>query len=373
MRKYFVRFIAPTALTIAALSFFSGANPGFAFTKVIGDWEGDGNMASPYTIDYELTGGSCDQAAGPVNWCTTAGNGGPMTFDWINVNDGDYVGGVTRGDWALKITYPPQWDEGPYLRLHGQEQLMDDSADYPYLLIDVTTFGPAVDPSGAPEGQGPYRQMFSVFNIPNLADPNSSIFYDANFDTDMQHEIEIADFEEDFFTHTVVVDMTATAPVNDDDKNVMNVTADFYRTQHNDGTPIENFLWQLVWPFQGRNYPGESQISVVIDNVRFCDDSLEVCLAPPVDPGVLGDFNDDGTVNAADYVTFRKAEGTMTALPNDGGLGGTVGPAHDNLWRANFGNAALGAGAVGAVPEPASVVLMLSCVMVLPLRRRARS
>jgi hypothetical protein len=363
MSNYFLRCIASFGFTFAAI--LSVGGPVFAVTKVIGTWEGEGNMASPYTTIDPIDGGNCDQPAGPVGWCTTPGNGGPMTFDWINVNDVDYVGGVTHGDWALEITYPPQWDEGPYLRLHGQEQLMDDTADYPYLLIDVTTFGPAVDPSGAPEGQGPYRQMFSVFNIPGA-------FYDANFDTDMQHEIEIADFEEDFFTHTVVVDMTAPSPVNDDGKNVMNVTADFFRTDHNDGTPIPDFLWQLVWPFQGRDYPGQSQISVVVDNVRFCDDSLEVCLAP-VEPGVLGDFNDDGTVNAADYVTFRKHAGTATDLPNDGSLTGTVGPAHYDLWRAHFGESAPGGGAVAAVPEPASLFLVLSGLMALPFRQRQRN
>ena len=30
-----------------------------------------------------------------------------------------------------------------------------------------------------------------------------------------------------------------------------------------------------------------------------------------------GDYNDDGTVNAADYVVWRKNEGTMNVLPND--------------------------------------------------------
>jgi hypothetical protein len=331
-------------------------------------------MASPYSIDYELTGGSCDQAAGPVNWCMTpsAATSQPMTFDWINVNDANYVGGVTHGDWALQITYPPDWNQGPYLRLHGQEQLMNDTADFPYLLIDVTTYGPAVDPSGAPEGQGPYRQMFSIFNIPNPSDPNSSIFYDSGFDQDIQREIEIADFGEDFSTYTVVVDMTGPAglPVHGDNKNNMNLTADFYRDQHAT-TPFENFLWQLVWPFQGRDYPAAAPISLVIDNVRFCDDSLETCLAAEPE-GTLGDFNNDGNVDAADYVVWRKFQNTSMTLPNSGGLTGTIGTAHYSLWRENFGESNPGSGGIG-VPEPSTLLLTLLCIVLScaprPIRR----
>ena len=84
-----------------------------------------------------------------------------------------------------------------------------------------------------------------------------------------------------------------------------------------------------------------------------------------VAPGLPGDFNSDGKVDAGDYVTWRKNNGTNNALANDGGLGTPVGPGHFTLWRANFGNppgagSSLGGGS--AVPEPAT--LLLSFVMV---------
>lgn len=63
--------------------------------------------------------------------------------------------------------------------------------------------------------------------------------------------------------------------------------------------------------------------------------------------GLDGDFNGDGMVDAADYVIWRKTIGTQ--------------PEYD-VWRANFG-ASLGAGGgglgAGAVPEPASLALLL--------------
>jgi hypothetical protein len=81
-------------------------------------------------------------------------------------------------------------------------------------------------------------------------------------------------------------------------------------------------------------------------------------------PGLDGDFNDDGIVDAADYITWRKNDGTSNALPNDNGLGTPIGSAHYDLWAAHFGEMATpggGAGGLGnaafAVPEPAAGLL----------------
>jgi hypothetical protein len=92
----------------------------------------------------------------------------------------------------------------------------------------------------------------------------------------------------------------------------------------------------------------------------------------PVPGGLPGDFNDDGKVDAADYVTWRKNNGTNTPLPNDDGLGTPIGPAHYNLWAANFGSMAPGSGAaIGAVPEPSSCLLLaLGAIAAGALRRR---
>jgi hypothetical protein len=86
--------------------------------------------------------------------------------------------------------------------------------------------------------------------------------------------------------------------------------------------------------------------------------------------GVNGDYNDDGKVDAADYVVWRKVQGTSTTLPNDNGIGGTVGTPHYNLWRTNFGEMA-GSGGHSAVPEPAVAVLLSAGLLAL-LPRTAR-
>jgi hypothetical protein len=65
-------------------------------------------------------------------------------------------------------------------------------------------------------------------------------------------------------------------------------------------------------------------------------------------PQIEGDYNEDGIVDALDYVVWRKT-----------GIDGTEGY---NAWRANFGVSVGGAEAAGtsAVPEPASAALLLT-------------
>ena len=82
-------------------------------------------------------------------------------------------------------------------------------------------------------------------------------------------------------------------------------------------------------------------------------------------PDLPGDYNDDGKVDAADYVVWRKHEGSMTTLPNDP-HGGTIGTLQFSTWRANFSNmAGSGSGAESAnaaVPEPTALVLLVVAI-----------
>jgi autotransporter-associated beta strand protein len=87
---------------------------------------------------------------------------------------------------------------------------------------------------------------------------------------------------------------------------------------------------------------------------------LEVARFIP--PTLAGDFNDDGRVDAADYIVWRKMDGT---------------PSGYNDWRTNFGSSSPGAGSGSAlrensaVPEP-SVVVMLFVGIVGVVARRHR-
>ncbi len=103
-----------------------------------------------------------------------------------------------------------------------------------------------------------------------------------------------------------------------------------------------------------------------------------------VNPGGLtGDFNEDGVVDAGDYVTWAKNFDTNNPLANDNGLGTPISTAHYDLWRANYGNPeAIGSGSGlssgTTVPEPAAVVQFLTILVGLtmagvPARQQRRS
>jgi hypothetical protein len=77
-----------------------------------------------------------------------------------------------------------------------------------------------------------------------------------------------------------------------------------------------------------------------------------ICLGFP--PTLSGDFNHDGSVDAADYIVWRN---------NSGGI---YGPNDYTTWRAHFGQtSALGAAVVlsasanASLPEPSTLLLTL--------------
>lgn len=87
-------------------------------------------------------------------------------------------------------------------------------------------------------------------------------------------------------------------------------------------------------------------------------------------PVLVGDFNDDGAIDAADYTLWRDNLNTATALANDNTPGAVT--AGDRLdWRAAYGLAASGPSL--AVPEPAAVLMGLVSLGLVSLKRPRRS
>src|ERR1700709_2612752 len=58
--------------------------------------------------------------------------------------------------------------------------------------------------------------------------------------------------------------------------------------------------------------------------------------------GARGDFNDDGIVDAADYVVWRQTSGQTVGKGSgaDANTDGVVGPEDYAVWKANFGRTA---------------------------------
>ena len=83
--------------------------------------------------------------------------------------------------------------------------------------------------------------------------------------------------------------------------------------------------------------------------------------------GLLGDYNSNGTVDAADYVIWRNGG----PLQNEGASPGTIDQEDYSFWRSRFGmGTGLGAGGAAAVPEPHTSAVLSVCVMVILSRCR---
>jgi len=96
-------------------------------------------------------------------------------------------------------------------------------------------------------------------------------------------------------------------------------------------------------------------------------------LPPVTPPGQIlpGDYNDNRTVDAADFVLWRKNLGSSTILPNDS-TSGTVTAEDYQVWRDNFGNAGgNGAGITmgTSVPEPSILGLLVGVAICCAPRR----
>jgi hypothetical protein len=90
-----------------------------------------------------------------------------------------------------------------------------------------------------------------------------------------------------------------------------------------------------------------------------------------------GDYNDDGVIDAADYVVWRNAD-PLATLPNDDSPGTVDASDYDN-WRAHFGtmSPASSSGITHFVPEPGTLLLLrlMAAVpgMIRPMRKPYRS
>jgi hypothetical protein len=117
-------------------------------------------------------------------------------------------------------------------------------------------------------------------------------------------------------------------------------------------SPATNFGWMMIGD--------ESQKTTAqrFDSQNMNDTSKRPKLVVNFTPGLQGDYNNNGVVDAADYVVWRNNNGTQ---------------AEYNTWRANFGTTSPGIGAanaVPAVPEPLTLVMLMVAASGWCLQRR---
>jgi hypothetical protein len=145
--------------------------------------------------------------------------------------------------------------------------------------------------------------------------------------------------------------------------------------------PVEPEDWQQFTMPTATAPPGATAVRVSVKGLDMFNssanpqsaffDDLSLIETDDDPAGLPGDFTNDGVVDAADYVMWRKLEGTSTPLANDGGLGTPIDGDHYSLWVNNFGETSPGSGGNGAVPEPASAALFaIALAMAASVLRR---
>jgi hypothetical protein len=133
----------------------------------------------------------------------------------------------------------------------------------------------------------------------------------------------------------------------------------------------QDFSFALDYDLLGTFFVGYREaITGTSTHVARHDPPTFDLIAPPA--GIIGDFDADGDVDAADYVKWRNAGPTDT-LPNDD-TPGVVDASDYTDWKSNFGKPP-GAGSgqsLAAVPEPGSLLLVVLGVALAVIVRRSR-
>jgi len=96
--------------------------------------------------------------------------------------------------------------------------------------------------------------------------------------------------------------------------------------------------------------------------------------AEPAAAAPTGDYNGNGTVDAADYVVWRRSlgqNGVPQGTDADGNSSGSIDAGDYTYWRERFGNTVAGSGAsLGGIPEPAGLCLLLEFLAIAASVRR---
>ena len=123
--------------------------------------------------------------------------------------------------------------------------------------------------------------------------------------------------------------------------------------------------------------PGNLELGLIYNNKSLLMEVRTEQLAV----GLPGDYNNDGTVDAADYTVWRNHLGqtfTLTNVNPQAATPGVVDQEDYAFWKANYGATLLGSGGLagglpqGAVPEPSTAMLVAIALAGFSLRSRLR-
>jgi hypothetical protein len=131
---------------------------------------------------------------------------------------------------------------------------------------------------------------------------------------------------------------------------------------------------------RARDYLGARYFTGTMDEIALYDHVLSAtevhdhaCSIESLCGGIAGDYNDNGVVDAGDYVLWREYNNTATTLPNDSTPGTDA--SDYTIWRAHFGQSPGSGSGLPAViptpvPEPATLAPLLFAAAGISPRRR---
>jgi hypothetical protein len=135
-------------------------------------------------------------------------------------------------------------------------------------------------------------------------------------------------------------------------QGLLRVEEDTLRLTSDGVRPIENGSYRIVPSYDITLNGDEASFNMGVPIIDYWITVTDVAAVEVIS----GDFNNDGAVNAADYVVWRKGFGTVYSQ------------IHYDAWRAG-GQAAAGSSLVVAgVPEPTTLAMLLAAMLIVSVR-----